>query len=206
MKINEEILNKFTMNLSDDELDKYLADLLNTNEDKNEYKKLYYALKELNQNNYNLTDDYKNKVLFKVNNKLVKNRLINKINKLSYALYFVLALLIGTFFYNLDFNSDTYSKNNNKVTLSEADKALLKEIEPEVKKLMNYTELLKVEKKNVNKEKDKVVKEIKNDEELLAIVETNKYFLSENYIPAVDDLLLFECLDEELIEKIFNKL
>lgn len=205
MKINEDIFNKLNKNLSDDELDKYLNNLISKNEDINEYKKLYNAIKELKANNYYLSEDYKNEILLKVNNKLAKNYLIRKVNTLSYALYFSLAMLIAAFFYNINFNSNVI-KENHTIILSDADKALLEEIEPEVKKTMNYSELFIPEKKDNSIVKSKNYEGIKTDEELLALVETNKHLLSENYIPAVDDVLLYECLDDDLIDKIFNKL
>ena len=65
-------------------------------------------------------------------------------------------------------------------------------------------------KKFYNIKMDQLEKKLREDkekdEEILAIAETNKYLLSQSYIPAVDDILLYECLDEEMLQNIIKKL
>jgi len=200
MILNEEILKKLNKPLNDSELEKEIESLSSSSLEKEELKHVYESLRKLDVNNLSISESYKNDVLFRVNKKISKQKILVKLNKISLAGYFTIMVLFSV----LSYYNFFYSKYDNKnFKLSLKDVEYLNSLSnSDIKKTFIYNDYIEPQKKIQNKNSSVIEK----DDELIAIAETNKYLLRQNYIPAVDDILLYECVDDDMLNNIFTNL
>lgn len=202
MTIDEKILEKLNLSLTDIEINANIEELVKNGYDKNELIKIYYSLQKINFKTPILSEHYKNSLVFNVNTKIKSKKEIRRLNRYSLALYASLAILFILFIYN---NFSYVQNNQNLIKFTKSDIEILKQINSkDLEKTSLYTDYIIPEKEiktnTTNKESEVA------DEELVAIAETNKQMISDNYIPGVDDALLYECADEEMLKSIFKNL
>ncbi len=202
MKINEDILDKLNKPLNDIELENEIIKLSNSDAEKEELREIYSKLRNLEYNNFKLSENYKNSALLKVNNKIDTQKVIHKLNRVSFAMYCSLILLFSFLTYNTLFEN---KPDENMIIFNKNDIEFFTNINTEeVKNTLLYTDYIEPLKEKSSSNNNSKVEEM--DEEVLAIAETNKYLLSQSYIPAVDDILLYECVDEEILKNIIKNL
>jgi hypothetical protein len=200
MILNEEILKKLNKQLNDIELEKELDELSSSALEKEELRKVYESLRKLDVYNVSISESYKNDLLFRVNKKINKQKILVKLNRVSLAGYFTIMIL----FIVLSYHNFFYSKYDNKnFKLSLKDVEYLNNLSiSDIKNTFIDNDYIEPQKKIQNKNRNVSEK----DDELIAIAETNKYLLHQNYIPAVDDILLYECVDDDMLNNIFTNL
>ncbi|HPN37660.1 MAG TPA: hypothetical protein PL041_04605 [Melioribacteraceae bacterium] len=202
MKINEEILQKLSL-IDNSDFEKELETLIKLGYSKDEIFRTVNSLRKLDATGIKLNDDYKSSLIVKVNNKVNKTNNLIRLNKISYVLYISLFVLFSIFIYSsIGFERQT---NNQIITFNNNDKAILNQLkEEDIVKSSTMTDLVetKIHKSNITYKPEERIK----DDELVAIAEENKFALSDNYIPGVDDVLLYECADEEMLKSIFKNL
>jgi hypothetical protein len=202
MTIDEKILEKLNLSLTENEIKSSIEDLTKNGYDKNELLKIYYSLQKINLGTPNLSEHYKNSLILNVNAKIKSKKEISRLNRYSFALYTSLAILLVLFIYN---NFSYVQHNENLIKFSKSDIEILTQINSkDLEKTSLYSDYIipdKEMKNNIKSEKSEVA-----DEELVAIAETNTQIISDNYIPGVDDALLYECADEEMLNSIFKNL
>lgn len=202
MTIDEKILEKLNLSLTENEIKSSIEDLTKNGYDKNELLKIYYSLQKINLGTPNLSEHYKNSLILNVNAKIKSKKEISRLNRYSFVLYTSLAILLVLFIYN---NFSYVQHNENLIKFSKSDIEILTQINSkDLEKTSLYSDYIipdKEMKNNIKSEKSEVA-----DEELVAIAETNTQIISDNYIPGVDDALLYECADEEMLNSIFKNL
>ena len=202
MTIDEKILEKLNLSLTENEIDSNIEELAKNGYDKNELLKIYYSLQKINLKTPDLSEHYKNSLILDVNAKIKSKKEISRLNRYSFALYASLAILLVLFIYN---NFSYVQHNENLIKFTKSDIEILTQINSkDLEKTSLYSDYIIPEKEmknNIKSEKSEVT-----DEELVAIAETNTQIISDTYIPGVDDALLYECADEEMLNSIFKNL
>lgn len=202
MTIDEKILGKLNLSLTENEIKSNIEELAKNGYDKNELLKIYYSLQKINLKTPDLSEYYKNSLILNVNAKIKSKKEISRLNRYSFALYASLAILLVLFIYN---NFSYVQHNENLIKFTKSDIEILTQINSkDLEKTSLYSDYIIPEKEmknNIKSEKSEVI-----DEELVAIAETNTQIISDTYIPGVDDALLYECADEEMLNSIFKNL